>query len=236
MASVSTRSASAAGHPRSSGQTLRQPRDGHPGIGQELQRGAANAVLVEVNAVPGCLRGRQRQPEKPLPPLSQLVLRSAEDLSPPRADAAERQPLRRQPLVGVVDPQAEPVLGARGEHPIGLADAARDEVVDEHADVGFGAVEGDAVGPGGEARRIEPGDKPLRRRFLVAGRAVDLAGQEEARKALRLERRRELARIDVVVLDRIARPQHGGASRGPGCVCSIARCTSSGSEVEMPFG
>ena len=35
---------------------IRQPRDGHPGISQELQRGTANAILVEVNAVPGCLR------------------------------------------------------------------------------------------------------------------------------------------------------------------------------------
>ena len=185
--------------------------------------------------MPSCLRRRQRQPEEPLPPLSQLFLRSAKDLSPPRADAAERQPLRRQALVGVVDPQAEPVLRARGEHPIGFADAARDEVVDEHADIGFGAVEGDAVGAGGEARRIQPGDKPLRRRFLVAGRAVDLAGEEEARKALRLERRRELARIDVVVLDRIARPRHGGlleardaaaASRAARPPAARSRCRS----------
>ena len=55
------------------------------------------------------------------------------------ADAADFRPSRRQALVGVVGAQAQPVLGARGEHAVGLGDAARHQVVDHHADIGVGA-------------------------------------------------------------------------------------------------
>ena len=52
-------------------------------------------------------------------------------------------------------PQAE--LSAAGEHPIGLGDAARHQVVDHHADIGFVPGENDRVSPGGGASRIESG-------------------------------------------------------------------------------
>src|SRR6185437_2604064 len=44
----------------------------------------------------------------------------------------------------------------------------------------------------------------LRRGFLVAGRAVYLAGAVETRQALDLQRRRQLARIAIVILDGVA--------------------------------
>ena len=60
----------------------------------------------------------------------------------PLANAAasiKPQPLgqRRQPAVGVVGPQQQAVLRPAGEHAIRLVDAARDQVVDHHADVGL---------------------------------------------------------------------------------------------------
>ena len=48
---------------------------------------------------------------------------------------------RRQPAVGVVVPQQQAILGPAGEHAIRLVDAARHQVVDQHADVRLAAVE-----------------------------------------------------------------------------------------------
>ena len=51
-----------------------------------------------------------------------------------------------------------------------------------------------------------PAIEPLPRGLLVAGRAVDLAGQEQPADRLGFEARGQLARIDIVVLDGIAGP------------------------------
>jgi hypothetical protein len=62
----------------------------------------------------------------------------------------------------------------------------------------------------------------LRGRLLIAGRAVDLARQEQALQALRLQRRGELARIDVIVFDRVAGPDDRRLFQ-PGIVATSAR-------------
>ena len=45
--------------------------------------------------------------------------------------------MRREAAVGVVDAQVEAVLGARGEHAIGLVGALGDQVVDEDTGVAW---------------------------------------------------------------------------------------------------
>jgi hypothetical protein len=75
----------------------------------------------------------------------------------------------------------------------------------------------------------------LRRRFLVAGRAVDLPGEEEARDRLGLEARLQGARIEVVVLDRVAR-RTTCAFSSPAIECTASSWTWNGNEVEIPFG
>ncbi len=57
------------------------------------------------------------------------------------------------------------------------------------------------------ARRIEPGQEALGRGLLVAGGAVDLAGEEETPDGLRLQRGFQGTGIEVVVLDGVARSQ-----------------------------
>ena len=57
------------------------------------------------------------------------------------------------------------------------------------------------------ARRIDAGEQALRRRFLVTGRAIDLPGEEQAVDDLGFKARLQIARIEVVVLDGIARPR-----------------------------
>ena len=58
-------------------------------------------------------------------------------------DEAQAPAVRGEAGVGVVDAEVEAELGTRGEHAVGLVGAFADEVVDEDAGVGFGAVEGE---------------------------------------------------------------------------------------------
>ena len=64
---------------------------------------------------------------------------------PDRPDAADGDALAGQPLIGVIGPQRQPVFGPRGEHAVRLGDAARDQVVDHHAEIALGAVEHDVA-------------------------------------------------------------------------------------------
>ena len=90
-----------------------------------------------------------------------------------------------------------------------LCDAARDEVVDHHAEIAVGAGDDERVAcAGSRARGVDAGEHPLPRGFLVAGRAVDLSGKEQARHGLHFETSRQLARIDIVVFDGVAGPLH----------------------------
>ena len=52
-------------------------------------------------------------------------------------DQAELASRRRQAQIGIVLAQQQAIFGAAREHAIRLARAARDQVVDEHADVGL---------------------------------------------------------------------------------------------------
>ena len=61
---------------------------------------------------------------------------------------------------------------------------------------------------GRRARGVDAGKNPLPRGFLIAGRAVDLSGEEQPRHRLDLEAGSQLARIDIVVFDGVARPLH----------------------------
>ena len=112
-----------------------------------------------------------------------------------------------QARIGVVFTQLQPVLGPAGEHPVGLGDPLRDQVVDQHAQISLVA----KWQPTGLAfdlqGSIHASKQALRGRLFVARGAVDLAGKEKAVDRLRLERRAQAARVEEVVLDRIAGTQ-----------------------------
>ena len=99
------------------------------------------------------------------------------------------------------------MLGPAGEHPIGFVDATGDEVVDENTDIRFLARQNHRLASRHGKRRVGPRHDPLRRGLLVAGGAVDLPGEEEARRPLALQRQPQLLRRTVVVFHRIA-PAH----------------------------
>ena len=121
---------------------------------------------------------------------------------------ADRAAPGREPQIGVVDAQMKTVLGPGGKHPVRFETAFRDQVVDQDADVGF--VPSDFEGRPAErtARGVDPRDKALRRGLFVPRCPVDLPGQEEAADPLGFEPPGELGRLDEVVLDGIAGPEH----------------------------
>src|SRR5690606_10293352 len=123
---------------------------------------------------------------------------SVVDHAQPASDLGESQ-------VGVVLTQAQAIFGAAGEHPVGLAHPASEQVVDQDAEVGFVAPGAPTLLAAHLPAGIDAGEKTLRSRFLVAGGAVDLAGEKKAPDRLELERGPEGARVEVVVLDGVAR-------------------------------
>ena len=121
------------------------------------------------------------------------------------ADQPEPPARLGQAQVGVVLAQHQPILGATGEHPIGLGRSARDEIVDHDAEIGLVATRQPGVAALHRKGCVDAGEQALRRGLLVAGRPVDLAGEIEALNITGLQGRLEIARIEEVVLDRIAR-------------------------------
>ena len=127
------------------------------------------------------------------------------------ADAAQRNPLIREPLIGIVGTQRQPIFRARCEHPIWLGDAARYQIVDHDADIALGAIELDWCRVPCPRRCIEAGNKTLRGGFFIAGRAVDLAGEEKPRQALRFEPWGQIARVDMVIFDGVSGSRYASA-------------------------
>ena len=116
----------------------------------------------------------------------------------------------RQAAVGVVDAQVQAELGARGEHAIRFVRALGDEVINQDRGVGFGAVQNQGRFPLYLQCCVDPSHQALARGLLVAGCAVDLACEEQARDLARLKGTVEFCRIDRVVFDGIAGTQHLG--------------------------
>ncbi|KAG1212178.1 hypothetical protein G6F35_010410 [Rhizopus arrhizus] len=111
---------------------------------------------------------------------------------------------RRQALVGVVLAQLQAVLGAAGEHAVRLVGAVGDQVIHQHAQVGLVAARAPAVQPAHLACGVEAGQQSLCSGFFIAGGAVDLAGEEQPVHQLGFQRGLQAARIEEVVLDRVA--------------------------------
>ena len=185
-----------------------QTRQVDPGIGQQLRSIAGNTVLVDDDPMALQRRGRHAQFGEPAAGLIERRYFRGKAPLALSADRAQTDADRRQALVGVVRPQGQPVFGARGEHPVRLAGAAGDEVIDQHPDISVGAVEHQRLRSARRERRVEAGDEALRRRLLIAGRAVDLPREIEPGKPPRLQARTKLARVDEIVLDGIAGPPH----------------------------
>src|SRR5207302_5449902 len=85
-------------------------------------------------------------------------------------------------------------------------DAARDEIVHQHPKVRLVASRPPGLAALHPKRSVDARKKPLGGSLLVAGSAIDLTGEEESLEALRFQRRLQIAGVEVVILDRVARP------------------------------
>src|SRR5690348_1213388 len=122
-----------------------------------------------------------------------------------------------QAQIGVVFSEQEPVLGAAGEHAIGLTRASRNEIIDEHPDVGLAPLGQPGVAASQCEGGIDPGYQSLGGGFLVTCRAIDLPREKQSLNVTCLQRRSQVTGIEVVVLDRVA---------GPGEVCILESADS----------
>ena len=117
-------------------------------------------------------------------------------------------PVRRQPAVGVIDAKVQPELCPRSKHAVRLVGTLGNEVVHQDADVSLGAIEVKRRFTAYRKSGVDARHQTLRRRLLIAGRPIDLPGEKQPRKALHLERPVKLRRVDGVVFNGIAGPQH----------------------------
>ena len=139
-----------------SGQIGGEPRDIDAGIGQQLEGRAPAAVAIDARGRAGRPRWASASGSRSsAAPSSSAADLRGEGRCAVRSDAAEVDAERRQALVGIVGAQAQPVFGARGEHAVGLGDAARHQVVDHHAEIAVGAARrrNRAAPPPASARR-----------------------------------------------------------------------------------
>src|SRR6185436_12454690 len=125
-----------------------------PGQGSRIDPGTAQALSFSSNRI--------ALPAERIP--ARVVYQSE-----PSSDFGE-------PEVSIVFTKHQAIFSAARKHAVGLADAARDEVVHQDAQIRFIP----ARTPGVSAERLQSGVKSgkqaLRRRFLVSRRTVDLAG------------------------------------------------------------
>ena len=98
----------------------------------------------------------------------------------PARHAAQPHSLAGEPLVGVIGAEPQTILGPAGEHPIGLAHAAAHQIVDQHADIGLGAVQAERrPAAAGQEPGVQPCNHALGGGLLIARGAIDLPGEEQ---------------------------------------------------------
>ena len=106
-----------------------------------------------------------------------------------------------QPHVGVVFAQTQTILSAAGKHPIRLGHAARDQIIDQHAEISFVATRTPPGFARDKTRGVNAGEQSLRRGLFIAGGAVDLARKKQSFDRFGLERTVQSARIKIIVFD-----------------------------------
>ena len=112
-----------------------------------------------------------------------------------------------QAQIGVVLAQVQAVFGARGEHAVRLERTVGSEVIDQHTNVRLVPSRVPRSLSKNRTRGVQAGDQTLCGCFLVAGGAVDLAGEIQAAERFGFQPRVQSARVKEVVLDGVARPR-----------------------------
>lgn len=126
------------------------------------------------------------------------------------ADEAQIAAFRSEAQVGVVLPEQDSIFGPTGKHPVGLIGAFRDEVINEHTDVGFVA---------GQRKRgllfdgkvgVDSCDQALAGGLFVSSGSIDLSCEVQVGDRFCLQAVVELGRWEVVVFHSIPWSKHSG--------------------------
>ena len=104
-----------------------------------------------------------------------LLMKSSAAL---RSGEAELLGIGGEAHVGVVLSEKNAIFSARGEHAIGFVDPFAHQIIDEYADIGFVAAEGERVVARAVEGSVDTGDNTLTGRFLVSSGGIDLYGKE----------------------------------------------------------
>ena len=112
---------------------------------------------------------------------------------------------RRKSCIGIVLSKQNSILGTRGKHAVRLINTLRHQVVDQHTDIGFVAIQYHGTLPYSTSVGIDTRHQTLRCGLLVAGRTIHLAGKVKTLDELCFERVKELSWRKIVVLDGVTR-------------------------------
>ena len=123
------------------------------------------------------------------------------------SDQPKPPPLLGQTQVGVILAQRQPVFGTAGKHTVRFGNAARNEIIDEHAEIRLITTRRPAVFSLRPQGRIRPRQQALRRCLLVARRAVDLAGKKQVVDGSGFQRGLQAGWVEIIVLDGITGAQ-----------------------------
>ena len=97
------------------------------------------------------------------------------------------------------------MLSPRRKHPVGLSPYPfRDQIVQENADICLISGKNERGFASNLHRGVDSGHYSLCRGLLIAGCAVNLTGEVEARYQLGFQGLRELGRVGVVIFNGIA--------------------------------
>src|SRR5471032_23209 len=110
-----------------------------------------------------------------------------------------------QAQVGVVFAQDQAIFGPGRKHPVRFLSPESNQVVDQHTDVRLVAARAPAVFALCTQCRVGSGQQTLGAGFFVTGGAVDLPGEEQAADHFGFEAVFQVTRVEVVVLDGVAR-------------------------------
>ena len=122
--------------------------------------------------------------------------------------AADPDPKRGEPRIGVRRAQPQPIFRACSEHAVGFGHSLEREVVDHHRQIAVGPVERRGRKALLRTGGVQAGHEALRRSLFIARRAIDLARAIQPRQGAELEIAAERAWVDVVVFDGITRRCH----------------------------
>ena len=116
----------------------------------------------------------------------------------------------RQTQIGIVLAQQQAVFGTRGEHAVGLLGTAGNQVIHQHAEIGFIAAWRPRRLVTRLAGSIDTRQQTLCRGLFVAGGAVDLPGEEQPAEVLGLQRGAQVTGIEKIIFNGVTGARNVG--------------------------